>query len=81
MFRNIFILTSVCALIANATYAEIIDGEEFVDPTRPFYANANTNPDLVSELFRTVIPASYDLTFVRAGSSSPIAVINNQQVP
>ena len=34
----------------------------------------------MTELFRTVVPASYDVSFVRAGSSSPMAVINEQRV-
>jgi len=68
------------ALYANQALAELIDGEEFIDPTRPIFATGNTEDSSLAEMIRTVVPASYDLTFVRAGSSSPIAVINNQQV-
>lgn len=60
--------------------ADIIDGEDLVDPTRPFFANAGSDNNSNLDLIRTVVPASYDLTFIRAGSSAPIAVINNQQV-
>ena len=62
--------------------AEIIDGEEFVDPTRPLMMTASRgNVDSsVTEMIRNVVPASYDVSFVRASSTSPIAVINDQRV-
>lgn len=60
--------------------AELIDGEELVDPTRPFLPADIDNSLLVQELIRTVVPASFDLSFIRAGSSSPMAVINQQRV-
>jgi len=62
----------------NFANAEFIDDENFVDPTRPFYALQNNNP--LPDETRPIIPDGYDLTFIRSGSSSPIAVINNRQV-
>lgn len=69
-------------LAAAQSSAEIIDGEEFVDPTRPLLMSApRGNVDSsVSDMIRNVVPASYDVSFVRASSSSPIAVINDQRV-
>lgn len=69
------------ALLFSQGFADEIDGEELVDPTRPFFVALNSNSDAsILDLVRTVVPSSYDLTFVKAGSSSPIAIINNQQV-
>lgn len=82
MFRGLFKWgVIVIALLASRGFADEIDGEEFVDPTRPFFVALNSNSDAaILDLVRTVVPSSYDLTFVRAGSSSPIAVINDMQV-
>ncbi len=60
--------------------ADVIDGEELVDPTRPFTLSNVSDSSLVQELIRNVVPASYDLSFIRAGSSTPLAVINQQRV-
>lgn len=82
MFRELLKGAAILlALNFSQVFAEEIDGEELVDPTRPFIVELDNDPDeAILELVRTVVPASYDLTFVRAGSSSPIAIINNQQV-
>lgn len=78
LFSKIVVgLSMVFTVIASA---DVIDGEDLVDPTRPFFANVGSDNSSILDLVRTVVPASYDLTFIRAGSSSPIAVINNQQV-
>ena len=81
MFRNrgylIFILS---AFAISASSADVIDGEELVDPTRPFRVIASNNDSFVDDLMRNVVPSSYDLSFVRAGGDSPLAVINQQQV-
>ena len=78
MYRYFLSMISVCVLFANSVDAEIIDGENFIDPTRPFFAIDTS--DIEPDLTRSVIPIGYDLTFIRAGSSSPMAVINNRQV-
>jgi hypothetical protein len=74
--------TSVLFLLLGSAQAmaDIIDGEEFVDPTRPFSIVDADDSSLVQDLIRTVIPASYDVSFIRASSSSPMAVINQQRV-
>lgn len=60
--------------------ADVIDGEELADPTRPFqFADVDDDASIL-EMIRTVVPSSYDLSFVRAGGDTPIAVINQQQL-
>lgn len=60
--------------------AELIDGEELVDPTRPFNIAVSVETEEALEIFRTVVPASFELSFVRAGGGSSLAVINGQSV-
>ncbi len=60
--------------------ADVIDGEELVDPTRPFQFAAVSDDASILDLIRTVVPSSYDLSFIRAGGDNPIAVINQQQL-
>ena len=77
--RNIINLL-VSVLLAGASMADVIDGEELVDPTRPFQFTAVNDDASILDLIRTVVPSSYDLSFVRAGGDHPIAVINQQQL-
>lgn len=56
--------------------ADLIDGEELIDPTRPLFQNTS----IISDQPSVVDTTGFELTFVRAGSTSPIAVINKQQV-
>jgi hypothetical protein len=70
----------VSVLMATTSMADVIDGEELVDPTRPFQFAAVSDDASIQDLIRTVIPSSYDLSFVRAGGDNPIAVINQQQL-
>jgi len=60
--------------------ADVIDGEELVDPTRPFQFAAVSDDASILDLIRTVVPSSYDLSFIRAGGDKPIAVINQLQL-
>ena len=60
--------------------ADVIDGEDLVDPTRPFQFTALNDDSSILDLTRTGVPASYALSFVRAGGDNPIAVINQQQL-
>ncbi len=71
----------MCVLgLASIAKAEEIDGEEFADPTMPlFYIETSFN-DEVDQIFRTVVPASYDISFIRAGGDSAFAVINSVRV-
>jgi hypothetical protein len=73
-----FLLVSV--LLATTSMADVIDGEELVDPTRPFQFAAVSDGASILDLIRTVGPSSYDLSFIRAGGDNPIAVINQQQL-
>lgn len=66
--------------IATFSNADVIDGENLVDPTRPFFTNIDNASESILDMVRTVVPSSYELTFIRAGSSAPMAVINDQQV-
>ena len=70
----------VIVLMASTSIADVIDGEELLDPTRPFQLTAVNDDALILDLIRTVIPSTYDLSFVRAGGDHPIAVINQQQL-
>lgn len=70
----------VSALLATTSMADVIDGEELADPTRPFQFTAVTDDTSILDLIRTVVPSSFDLSFVRAGGDNPIAVINQQQL-
>lgn len=81
VFRKIALTACMASVMVSAqVFADVIDGENLVDPTRPFLIENVDNSSLVQELIRTVIPASYDVSFIRAGSSSPMAVINQQRV-
>ena len=81
VFRIRSIITLlVSVLLAGTSMADVIDGEELVDPTRPFQFTAVNDDASILDLIRTVVPSSYDLSFVRAGGDNPIAVINQQQL-
>lgn len=79
-----YVLTVLLGLVMSPViYADVIDGEELVDPTRPIFVNqssATGEDDAVLDMIRRVVPSSYDVSFVRASSSAPIAVINDQRV-
>lgn len=86
MFRQVFsrvekLLIISLGFAAGNVQADLIDGEELRDPTRPLFVRAqeSTSGEVLS-MIRNVVPASYDLSFVRASSSSPIAVINSERV-
>lgn len=89
----------MCKLILNATaslllivqsmaHADIIDGEEFRDPTRPLEVAQPVTEDgegagriaTFLDRFRGETPPTFEVTFVRASSTSPMAVVNEQRV-
>ncbi len=83
MFNCLRISLLAISLLGNAQIvrADIIDGEDLVDPTRPINLSANTSsgvsiPRPVISLFQ----ANYEVSFVRAGSTSPMAIVNDQRV-
>ena len=69
-------------LIVSASFAraDLIDGEDFIDPTKPLFYVDNSDVGVADEIFRTVVPPSYDISFIRAGSDYSTAVINNVRV-
>lgn len=82
MSRAVGILPAVVLILcAGKVAADVIDGEELVDPTRPFYFEATAGGNVEgSEPFRNVVSASYEISFIRASDSSPMAIINQQRV-
>lgn len=82
MFRGLIGTLVVTGLLqAGQVMAELIDGEELVDPTRPFYTELSGEPDVfVEEPSGDRVLGSFDVSFVRIGSSSAMAIINSQRV-
>lgn len=72
-------------LCAPAAVADVIDGEELMDPTRPLIVEREApveeeEGDSLLNLFRAAVPTEFEVTFVRAGSGSPMAIVNDQRV-
>lgn len=81
MFKETHSLLLLWALVGSGQIAaELIDGEELVDPTRPLNIAISVDTEEALEIFRTVVPESFAVSFIRAGSSSSVAVINGQSV-
>ncbi len=78
--RRALIAALLVAGTSSAVQADLIDGEELQDPTRPLFLVAQGGSDQVLDMIRNVIPASYDVSFIRASSTSPMAVINSERV-
>ena len=72
----------ITALVqVSQSIADVIDGEELVDPTRPFYLESSGQPEQLPEQLSSVVaPGSFDVSFVRIGSSSAMAIVNSQRV-
>lgn len=78
MVRKSIVRSIACLALALGlpVYAALIDGEELLDPTRPYG---------VEEVMQTSdlsvrVPVRYAVEFIRAGGDAPIAVINGNQV-
>ncbi|NQV69832.1 MAG: hypothetical protein HQ498_07385 [Pseudohongiella sp.] len=83
MFRRGHKLLLLAALVCGGEIsAELIDGEELVDPTEPFDVNyvVETSADGLLDMISTIIPKNYDVSFIRAGSKSSMAVVNGENV-
>lgn len=81
MFRKNLALALLFCLPGLDLSADVIDGEELVDPTRPIFSRNMLETDgLVLDLIRNVVPSSYEVTFVRAGDKLSIAIVNGQRV-
>ncbi len=71
-----------------AASGDIIDGEEFIDPTRPLEvvsavpesSEGESRIATFLDRFRGDTPPTFDVTFVRASSNSPMAIVNEQRV-
>ncbi len=76
------VLVSVFVLLSSiSAVADVIDGENLVDPTRPLFATNQLAEEAdLTDLYRSIVPASFDISFIRASSTNPIAVINSLQV-
>lgn len=64
-------------------FADQIDGEELVDPTRPLFfsmAPEGEGSSAVMNMIRNVLPSSFEVSFIRASSTSPMAVVNSERV-
>lgn len=60
------------AAIAPMACADRIDGEELVDPTRPYGISDETPAPRASQ--------RYEVQFIRAGGDGSVAVVNNKRV-
>lgn len=83
MFRKELTVAALVVLMTSASHGDLIDGEELVDPTRPLLASVevgeNRGTDVLN-MIRNVLPSSYDVSFIRASSTNPIAVVNSERV-
>lgn len=74
-------MTLALLLAAPLLRADVFDGEELADPTRPLVINqVRVGGGAVADIVSRLPATSFEVTFVRAGSSSPMAVVNNQRV-
>lgn len=82
VFKIQIIAAALAFLLVSAqTAAEVIDGEELVDPTVPLAELLIENEGIdLSTLFQNIVPSSFDLSFIRASNINPMAVINDQRV-
>ena len=77
------LLAGLLVVVSNLALADLIDGEEFLDPTRPLFFTAESEgavSDDVMTMIRDVLPSSFDVSFIRASGSTPMAVVNSQRV-
>lgn len=82
--RSVLWILCCGSLFAGQACAEIIDGEEFRDPTVPV---VDTSKIAIQEedggllgLFNRATAPTYSVSFVRVSSTSPMAVINDKRV-
>ena len=60
--------------------ADVIDGENLIDPTRPlFFSRGETAPAGV-DVISNVNASSWDVSFIRASGAVPMAVVNSERV-
>ncbi len=83
MFKLKLTSLLIVGALSLGAYGDVIDGEDLMDPTRPLTRPSpidGDDGDDFFERFAEVLPGSFELSFVRASSSSPMAVINDRRV-
>lgn len=78
--RSQSLIFLVAVFIAGQSAAELIDGEDFRDPTEPIVSAAPVREVESGGLFSAFAPSAFTLTFVRDSDTSPMAVINDTRV-
>ena len=66
--------------LAGIARADIVDGEELSDPTRPIGMSDDAVAAVAAGPRVDFFAANYAVSFVRASSTSPVAIINDQRV-
>lgn len=81
------VLAVILLLQVGVASAEVIDGEELKDPTRPMGAvrgaEARQGEGFLSGLLGSaegLLNQAYTVSFIRAGGTDPVAMINDQLV-
>lgn len=84
---RIGVLAVALLAMAGAASADVIDGEELKDPTRPMGAirggQAGQGGGLLSGLLgnaEALLSQAYTVSFIRAGGTNPVAMVNDQLV-
>ncbi len=90
MFKINSLIRFTCVLVlmlGSVVRAENIDGEELRDPTKPadamLPASGQNQGGLLSGLFNNaagLLGGGYTVSFIRAGGSEPVAMINERLV-
>ena len=83
MLRKRLFIVGLLVQMPALVLADQIDGEELVDPTRPLFfsmAPEGESSAAVMNMIRNVLPSSFEVSFIRASSTSPMAVVNSERV-
>lgn len=70
-------------LLINPAFGDVIDGEDFVDPTRPLLFRDSVNlreQNLATGRQRNGSSPGFNVSFIRADGAVPVAVVNNARV-
>ncbi len=76
----------LCSSFLNVAVAQnqsaIVGGETFFDPTQPSgrILAATADSDIPAVNLSALLNRNFNVSFVRAGGTNPVAVINNQRV-
>lgn len=80
LFRSSVMI--IAALGLNGALADVIEGENLVDPTRPLLAGSASPQPIPAVLSDSMdgAAASFQVSFIRASGTNPVAIVNNQRV-